>query len=109
MSEWPEILLGELGAPSRSAFATGPFGSAIASKFFTAHGVPVIRGSNLSADVGTRLIADEFAYVSEETSTPNVGLLPALAGFDELIEINERSIELLEDLARSTSRSTIGR
>jgi type I restriction enzyme S subunit len=66
VSEWREVALGEIGAPSKHSLATGPFGSAIASKFFEASGVPVIRGSNLSRDVGKRLIPSGFAYVSEE-------------------------------------------
>ena len=46
--------------------ATGPFGSAISSKHFLSDGVPVIRGSNLSQDVSSRLIDEGLVYVSEE-------------------------------------------
>ncbi len=60
------MALGEMGGPSKHAFATGPFGSAIASKFFVASGIPVIRGSNLSREVGKRLIRSGFVYVPEE-------------------------------------------
>ncbi len=68
-----------LGTTSKNAFATGPFGSAIASKFFTSKEVPVIRGSNLSKDVGTRLVLDGLTFVSEakaqqhQRSIANVG------------------------------------
>lgn len=66
MSEWREVSLAEIGAPSKHAFSTGPFGSAIASKYFEDSGVPVIRGSNLSTGVGQRLITNSFAFVSDE-------------------------------------------
>lgn len=54
--EWREVTVEELKARSENALATGPFGSSIGSRFFVEDGVPVIRGSNLSGDVGTRLI-----------------------------------------------------
>lgn len=66
MSEWHETTLGQLGTPSKKAFAAGPFGSAIASKFFTSEGVPVIRGSNLSLEVGERLLLDNIVFVSDD-------------------------------------------
>ena len=40
----------------------GPFGSSLVSKDYTATGVPVIRGANLSN--GSRFIGGEFVYVS---------------------------------------------
>jgi len=46
--------------------ATGPFGSAISSKHFMDSGVPVIRGSNLSQIVSTRLDDSGLVFVSEE-------------------------------------------
>ncbi len=46
--------------------ATGPFGSSISSKYFVESGVPVIRGSNLSADVSTRLDDHGLVFVSDE-------------------------------------------
>jgi restriction endonuclease S subunit len=46
--------------------ATGPFGSAIGAKHFRDAGVPLIRGSNLSQDVSTRLSDDDFVFVSEQ-------------------------------------------
>lgn len=49
--------------------ATGPFGSSIGSKTFRAVGVPVIRGSNLSADVGKRLVEDDFVFIEPELAT----------------------------------------
>jgi type I restriction enzyme S subunit len=65
MSDWQEFRLEELASPDRNAMATGPFGSAISSKHFVSSGVPVIRGSNLSVKVGTRLIDDGLAFLEE--------------------------------------------
>ncbi|MCX6937289.1 MAG: restriction endonuclease subunit S [Verrucomicrobia bacterium] len=49
--------------------ATGPFGSAISSKHFIDVGVPVIRGSNLSQDVSTRLNDTGLVFVSEDKAS----------------------------------------
>jgi type I restriction enzyme S subunit len=64
--EWREVTVEELKAPTENALATGPFGSSISSRYFQDYGVPVIRGSNLSEDVGTRLNDDGLVFVSEE-------------------------------------------
>lgn len=65
MSDWREFRLEELASPQRNAMATGPFGSAISSRHFVASGVPVIRGGNLSVNVGRRLIDEDLAFLEE--------------------------------------------
>lgn len=65
MTEWCETTIADLASPDRYALATGPFGSAISSKHFVANGVPVLRGSNLSLDVGVRLIDWDLAFLDE--------------------------------------------
>ncbi|ARH12204.1 restriction endonuclease subunit S [Pseudomonas aeruginosa] len=65
-SEWRVAKVEEIAAPYSTALATGPFGSAISSKYFVDSGVPVIRGSNLSADTSTRLIDADLVFVSHE-------------------------------------------
>ena len=65
-SEWRAVTIEEIAAPYPTALATGPFGSAISSKYFVGSGVPVIRGSNLSTDVSTRLVDDGLVFVSAE-------------------------------------------
>ncbi|KFA99537.1 restriction endonuclease subunit S [Vibrio sp. ER1A] len=65
---WPTVTVEDIASKSPNALATGPFGSAISSKFFTDSGVPVIRGSNLSADTGVRLKDEGIVFVSEEKS-----------------------------------------
>lgn len=66
MTEWRTYLLGELGDSSKHAFATGPFRSSISKKYFIDEGVPVIRGSNLSTDVGVTLHEEGLVFVDEE-------------------------------------------
>lgn len=68
-SEWQRSTVQEIAAPQPSAMATGPFGSSISSRFFTTSGVPVIRGSNLSADISTRLIDKDLVFVSTDKAT----------------------------------------
>lgn len=65
-SDWPEVRVEDIAATESNALATGPFGSAISSRFFTESGVPVIRGSNLSADIGVKLIDENLVFVSPE-------------------------------------------
>ncbi|MEH0546060.1 restriction endonuclease subunit S [Streptomyces sp. B21-105] len=66
MGEWKTYTVAELAAPGKHSLATGPFGSAIASRHFREAGVPVIRGGNLSVDVGTRLSDDGLVFISVE-------------------------------------------
>jgi len=65
-SEWRKCTVNDIKAPDPNALATGPFGSAISSKFFVQSGVPVIRGSNLSQEVGVRLIDDDLVFVGAD-------------------------------------------
>ncbi len=68
MSEWRTVMLEDLASDSPYALATGPFGSAISSKHFVEAGVPVIRGSNLSLDVGVRLSDEGLVFLDKETA-----------------------------------------
>jgi type I restriction enzyme, S subunit len=65
MSEWRKVTVEDVAAQSKNSLATGPFGSAISARFFTENGIPVIRGSNLSLDVGHRLIEAGLAFIPE--------------------------------------------
>src|SRR5258706_10341707 len=64
--EWREVQIEEIKAQSDYALATGPFGSSIGSRFFQDQGIPVLRGSNLSANVADRLIDDGIVFLSPE-------------------------------------------
>ena len=63
MSEWPTRNLGDLTASDDGAVAIGPFGSAMKADTYTASGVPVIRGLNIS---DTRALHGKWVYVSED-------------------------------------------
>ncbi|WP_296277248.1 restriction endonuclease subunit S [Pseudomonas sp. UBA7530] len=66
MSEWQVFLVEDIAAPGKNSLATGPFGSSISSKFFVEQGVPVIRGGNLSTEVGKRLNDEGLVFVSKD-------------------------------------------
>jgi len=66
MADWETLTLAQLASPDPHALATGPFGSAISAKYFVDEGVPVIRGSNLSLDVGVRLNDTGLAFLTPE-------------------------------------------
>lgn len=63
---WPLVAVEELAARHPNALSTGPFGSSIGARHFRSHGVPVLRGSNLSIDVGRRLIDDDLVFLDPE-------------------------------------------
>ncbi|MBI3272660.1 MAG: restriction endonuclease subunit S [Planctomycetes bacterium] len=63
---WRSVTIDDIKAGAENALATGPFGSSISSRFFTNAGVPVIRGSNLSEEIGNRLVEDDYVFVSSE-------------------------------------------
>ncbi|HEX8079957.1 MAG TPA: restriction endonuclease subunit S [Jatrophihabitans sp.] len=64
MTEWSNVTVAEIASSDPHALATGPFGSAISAKNFVSDGVPVIRGSNLSLDVGVRLNDEGLAFLT---------------------------------------------
>ncbi|MEQ8460195.1 MAG: restriction endonuclease subunit S [Sandaracinaceae bacterium] len=90
--------------------ATGPFGSAISSRFFVDSGVPVIRGSNLSDDTGVRISDANLVYIPDDLARKfsrsevrlgdlvftcwgtigQVGLIDQRAGYDRYIVSNKQ-------------------
>lgn len=66
MREWTTCTVADIKAPIQNALATGPFGSAISSRFFVDTGVPVIRGSNLSQEISTRLIDEGLVFIAPD-------------------------------------------
>lgn len=110
MGEWQIKTVEEIAAPEKSALATGPFGSAIGTKTFRDHGIPVIRGGNLSTSIGIRLIDNGLVYVDEELAnrfkrsiarcgdlvftcwgtTNQVGLIDDRAKFDQYVVSNKQ-------------------
>ncbi|MEM7747202.1 MAG: restriction endonuclease subunit S [Pseudomonadota bacterium] len=63
MANYPRIPLGELAADEPGAVAIGPFGSRMKSSVYVDEGVPVIRGTNISAE---RHLKGAWVYVTEE-------------------------------------------
>ena len=63
---WTETTVDEIKSPTPSALATGPFGSAISSKYFTSDGIPVIRGSNLARTLAFDLVDNDLVFLSED-------------------------------------------
>jgi restriction endonuclease S subunit len=63
---WREVAIEDIKAEAPNALSTGPFGSNMGSRFFQNSGVPVIRGSNLSQDIGERLVPTDLVFLSEE-------------------------------------------
>lgn len=66
MSEWQEYFIEDIASPEKNAMSTGPFGSAISSKYFIEDGVPVIRGGNLSFEIGNKLDDEGLVFISKE-------------------------------------------
>jgi type I restriction enzyme, S subunit len=120
--EWREVAVEELKAQTENALATGPFGSSIGSRFFTDSGIPVIRGSNLSEDVGTRLSDNGLVFLSQEKArefsrstvrdgdlvftcwgtVKQVGLIDWRAAYPEYI-ISNKQMKLTPDPAKADS------
>ncbi|NNJ24641.1 restriction endonuclease subunit S [Alienimonas chondri] len=66
MNELNSIHVKDLAADVPASLATGPFGSQIGSRFFRECGVPVLRGSNLSAEIGIRLNENGLVFIDED-------------------------------------------
>ena len=67
VGEWNQTTLGSIATKDGYGLVDGPFGSNLPASCYTQHGIPVIRGSNLT--LGTsRFRAGEFVFVSQETA-----------------------------------------
>lgn len=103
--------------------ATGPFGSSISAKHFVEAGTPVIRGSNLSADVSTRLLDAGLVFVSAEKAAEfqrstvrrgdliftcwgtinQVGLIDSRSKYDSYV-VSNKQMKLTVDRAKADAR-----
>lgn len=121
-SMWREVTIESIAAPTDNALTTGPFGSSIGSRLFQAEGIPVIRGSNLSDEIGTRLIEDNLVFVSPAAARQferskarrgdlvftcwgtigQVGLLDSRSRYEEYI-ISNKQMKLTPDPAQADS------
>lgn len=61
---WRQLRAEDVAAPEKGAIVSGPFGSNIGKRFFVEHGIPVIRGNNLT--LGTKTFIDDgFVFITE--------------------------------------------
>jgi type I restriction enzyme S subunit len=121
-NEWRDVEVSYLAAESQHALSTGPFGSAISSKYFQADGVPVIRGSNLTTTIDRRLDDDGLVFISPEKAAEfsrsvarygdlvftcwgtigQVGLIDDRARYDEYV-ISNKQMKLTPDSMKADS------
>ncbi len=119
---WTDSTVEDIAADMPNALATGPFGSAISSRYFQDSGVPVIRGSNLTERVGFRLIEDNLVFVSREKADAfrrsmalpgdlvftcwgtigQVGLIDDRATYDEYV-VSNKQMKLTPDPSKLNS------
>ena len=64
--DWKFLTIDDIKSTEKKAIISGPFGSNISSKFFTKNGIPVVRGNNLSLEIGIRFKDDGFVFISED-------------------------------------------
>jgi len=122
-SDWKILQTSQVCGERKSAMSTGPFGSAISSRYFVDSGVPVIRGGNLSQDVGTRLNHEDLVFITEdkarefERSTvkhgdlvftcwgtiDQVGLIDERSHYEEYV-ISNKQMKMTPDPAIADSR-----
>jgi len=107
MSKFITVKLNELAAPGRSVIS-GPFGSNIGQRFFETHGIPIIRGNNLTTDY-KKFNDDGFVFLTEEKADElksdaikgdilftaagtigQVGMIPQSAKYDRYVISNKQ-------------------
>ena len=114
-SEFNVYTIEDIASDEKRSIISGPFGSNISSKYFTEHGVPVIRGNNLTED-NTKFIDEGFVFVSEEKAKElntyadvddlvftaagtigQVGIIPENSKFDRYV-ISNKQLRVTLDL-----------
>ena len=114
-SEFNVYTIEDIASDEKRSIISDPFGSNISSKYFTEHGVPVIRGNNLTED-NTKFIDGGFVFVSEEKAKElntyadvddlvftaagtigQVGIIPENSKFDRYV-ISNKQLRVTLDL-----------
>ena len=118
--DWKEVKVEDIKADFAHALSTGPFGSAISSKYFLESGFPVIRGANLSQNVSERLSDDGLVFISPEKAQEfrrsvvrkgdliftcwgtinQVGLIDGKSKYEEYV-ISNKQMKLTPDLKKA--------
>jgi type I restriction enzyme, S subunit len=63
---WKLLTVDDIKSLKKKAIISGPFGSNISSKYFVDKGIPIIRGNNLSLNIGIKFVDNGFAYLTKE-------------------------------------------
>jgi type I restriction enzyme S subunit len=121
--EWQETTVAELAVKERGT-VSGPFGSSISKRFFVDHGIPVIRGNNLSLGTdGPRFHDDDFVFLMSEKADElasaeckvgdlvftargtlgQVGLIPPTARYSRYI-LSANQLRFRPDSAKADAR-----
>ncbi|MFW6639108.1 restriction endonuclease subunit S [Nocardiopsis algeriensis] len=87
MSVWDFVEYESLAAKEKSSFSMGPFGSKITKNHYVNHGIPLIRGNNLSRGI---FVDDGFVFITSEKA-------------DEIMSANVKPGDII-----FTHRGTIG-
>jgi type I restriction enzyme S subunit len=85
--DWDVSSIGDIASPDKYSLSMGPFGSNITKDNFLPHGVPVIRGNNLTE---FRFADKDFVFLSEKKA-------------DELLSSNAKANDIIV-----THRGTLG-
>jgi len=80
-SEWEINTLVDVASTGKKSIISGPFGSNIGRKYFVDEGIPVIRGNNLTLDIGTKFVDDGFVFLTPEKADS----LGTWASVDDLV------------------------
>jgi type I restriction enzyme S subunit len=116
---FPLATLSEIKKPVKYSLIGGPFGSKLGQKDYEPHGIPVIRGANLPADL--RFSFTDFVFVSpakaerdlrgnrafpgdivvtQRGTLGQVGLIPGDSPYDEFV-LSQSQMKLTVDDARA--------
>jgi len=82
MRGWRDIYVEDIAFPGKNSMSTGPFGSSISAKYFVIGGVPVIRGGNLSVEIGKRLNDNGLVFVSNKKAEE---FTRSIVGFGDIV------------------------
>jgi type I restriction enzyme, S subunit len=65
-SGWTHTVVADIAAPDSRSIAIGPFGSSLRAELYTDHGVPLIRGQNISE--GRQIDETDLVFVPQDVT-----------------------------------------
>lgn len=96
-SYWYVATVDKIKSKEAKSIISGPFGSNISSKFFVTDGIPVIRGNNLSLEVGNKFIDNGFVFITEQKAN-ELGTWATDDDFDFVERFGKLRVELDEQM-----------